>query len=338
MAGTHTNLAMTDSLHEDADDLLHWLNVHSISISDGIPFSLMQQKWTASKRPYAQLRSSLEWLFGQGLLVMTPGLEQPHVRLSGKGFEQLLGAMDKARQPPNLVANLLAAVPASTMAAPKPVAATAPQPAPTVQPAAATLVQQQPAAMPVMTAPAEAAAAPSRFVDPAKQPTEIGLRNQVLTIFRDLKLAAGQQLIAMTLTRYWQETGQRGEHLRAGIDVMLRDGYVQAAVKRYENYWMLTPAGHAYLSAPISHPALLALAQPLRQIEESYPDEDLRRKGLGLFKKSPSIAFVELESSWKHSRDSLIHALDLLIKAGEVQLSPDEPLVFQLSGRAAIRR
>lgn len=314
---------MTDTLHDDADDLLHWLNAHSVSISDGIPFSLMQQKWTATKRSYTQLRSSLEWLFGQGLLVMTPGLEQPHVRLSTKGFEQLLNAMDKARQP--------AAAPVAAPAVPAQAAVFNPAPLATAVVVAAPV-------RPIVPAEVEPAAAPTRFVDPAKPPTEIGLRNQILTIFRDLKLGAGQQLIAMTLTRYWQETGQRGEHLRAGLDVILRDGYVKPAFLRYENYWALTADGEAYLKAPISHATLLALAQPLRQIEESYPDADLRRKGLGLFKTSISLPFTALESSWKHSRDSLIHALDLLIKSGDVQMSPTEPLLFERSAGATQRR
>ncbi len=311
-------IAATDSLHDDADDLLHWLNAHSVSISDGIPFSLIQQKWSATKRPYEQLRNSLEWLFAEGLLVMTPHLEQPHVRLSTAGFEQLLRAMDSARHAVTVVtapvpAPAAAAAPASFNPAPLPRA-----PAPSTAPA-------------VAPAPAEPAQAPSRFVDPSKPPTEIGLRNQILMIFRDLKLVAGQQLIAMTLTRYWQEMGQRGEHLRAGIDVLLRDGYLQPAVKRYENYWMLTADAHAYIAGALPNPALLALAQPLRVIEESFPDADLRRKALGLFKQADAVAYPDLEISWRHSRDALIHALDLLLKSGDLRLSADDPLVFELA-------
>lgn len=315
---------MTDTLHDDADDLLHWLNAHSVSISDGIPFSLMQQKWSASKRPYAQLRTSLEWLFGQGLVAMTPGLEPPHIRLSARGFDQLLTAMDTTRQPAPLASPVAAATPAA--------------PAPVRQ---VPLAQQVPsAASMAATAVADTPepAMPRRFVEPSKQPTEIGLRNQILLIFRDLKLASGQQLIAMTLTRYWQEMGQRGEHLRAGIDILLRDGYVQMAVKRYENYWTLLPDGHAYLSSPLSHTALLALATPLQRIDESHPDADLRRKLLGLFKNSASQSFVALESSWRHSRNSLIHALDLLVKSGDLELSEQGGLNFSLSAQAARRR
>lgn len=315
---------MTDSLHDDADDLLHWLNAHSVSISDGIPFSVMQQKWSASNRTYTNLRNSLEWLFGQGLLVMTPGLEQPHVRLTTKGFEQLLLAMDGARR--QAAVNITAPVQAS-VAAPAPFN---PAPLPPAAPA--------PTPVSVMPEATEPPARQGQFIAQGSAPTEIGLRNQVLLIFRDLKLSVGQQLIATTLTRYWQEMGQRADLLRAGIDIMLRDGYLQPAVKRYENYWMLTADGHAYIKGPLSDPSLLAIAKPLLQIEESYPDADLRRKALGLFKRTDEMPFIALELNWRHSRDALIHALDLLVKSGELQLSTRDPLAFRLSAQGAARR
>lgn len=315
---------MTHSLHDDADDLLHWLNAHSVSISDGIPFPLIQQKWTATQRQLTQLRSCLEWLFAQDLVAMTPGLEQPHIRLSPKGFQKLLAAMDGARAP-----KAEAAAPAA-VATPQSAAPFSPAPLPAAS-AAAMPSRPEPVTAPVDVAPAK------RFVDPSKPPTEIGLRNQIMLIFRDLKLQAGQQLIAMTLTRYWQEMGQRGEHLRAGIDILLRDRYLQAAVKRYENYWTLMPDGFAYLSAPLPPSTLLALAQPLRAIEPSHPDEDLRRKGLALFKGHGTQAFTSLEPIWRHSRDSLIHTLDLLCKSGDIEFDPSAPLTFTLTGRGSTK-
>ncbi|MDO9451725.1 MAG: hypothetical protein Q7J29_02585 [Stagnimonas sp.] len=315
---------MTDSLHDDADDLLHWLNAHSVSISDGIPFSVMQQKWSATNRPLTNLRSSLEWLFGRRLLVMTPGLEQPHVRLTTQGFEQLLLAMDGARQQ-------------ATVAMTAPVQASVAAPAP-FNPAPLAPAAAAPVATAVMPEATEPATPPSQFIPQGASATEIGLRNQVLMIFRDLKLSVGQQLIATTLTRYWQEMGQRADLLRAAIDVMLRDGYLQPAVKRYENYWMLTADGHAYIKGPLSDPALLAVAKPLLQIEESYPDVDLRRKALGLFKRNAEMLFISLELNWRHSRDALIHALDLLVKSGELQVSTRDPLTFRLSPQGAARR
>lgn len=333
---------MTDSLQQDADDLLHWLNAHSVSISDGLPITLMQAKWTATKRTHEQLKTSLEWLFGSGLVAMTPGVNPPHVRLSVKGFQQLLAGMDAARSAPS---------PAPAVA-PVMAAAAPPLPAPaaggsafkpglnmaTPTAAAAAIVAAPSAAAVVAPVVAAEAAPATRFVDPAKPPTEIGLRNQVLMIFRDLKLAAGQQLIAMTLTRYWQEMGLRGEHLRVGIDVMLRDGYLEMTVKRYENYWMLTPAGHAYLSAPVTSPALLALAQPMTQIGDGYKDEELRRKGLALFKQASAQPFSALESAWRLHRDALIHALDLLCKSGDLALADGSTQHFSLTPQGAARR
>jgi len=318
---------MTSSLHEDADDLLHWLNAHSVSISDGLPITLMQAKWVATKRTHEQLKTSLEWLFGNGLVAMTPGLDPPHVRLSAKGFQELVAAMDASRAPP--------AAPAAIPPAPAaPVAAATPfKPAPLQAPVAPAA-----AAAPPRPVPAAAEPTAKRFVDPAQQPTEIGLRNQVLMIFRDLKLGAGQQLIAMTLTRYWQEMGLRGEHLRVGIDIMLRDGYLEHTVKRYENYWLLTPAGHAYLSAPVTATALLALAQPMTQIGDGYPDSDLRRKGLALFKNASVQAFPALAASWRLQRDALIHALDLLCKSGDIQLTDDADPSFALTPAGAAKR
>lgn len=318
---------MTESPSDDADDLLRWLNAHSVSISEGTPFATLQQKWMASQRPFAQLRSTLELLFAQGLLVMTPGLEHPHVRLSTKGFETLVSAMDAARRPapapvaaasPDATVSVAVAAPGSFN--PPPLAATSPPP---VAPPAA---------------PEEAAPAPRRFIEHGAAPTEIGLRNQVLAIFRDLRLIAGQQLIATTLTRYWQEMGQRAEHLRAAIDIALRDGYLQPTTKRYENYWMLTETGHAFVRAPLSEPALAALAEPLLRIEESRADDDLCRAAVKLFRGSGSVGFTELLGNWRYGRNALIHALDLLIKRGELQLASEHPAAFQLTGLGASRR
>jgi len=312
---------MTQTLHNDADDLLHWLNAHSVSVSDGVPVGMLQQKWLATQRTPEQLRASLEWLFQNELVAMTPGLNPPHVRLSLQGFAQLLSAMDHSR-----LAELVA-TPTPTPAAMPAAARPAPIPAPAPAPATPT------AAIPARFGVETTAPAATRFVSPTKPPTEIGLRNQILAIFRDLKLSAGHQLIAMTLTRYWQEMGLRGEHLRTGIDVMLSDGYLKPTVRRYENYWMLTPDAHAYLSAPLSHPTLLALALPLKEAGERPSDKDLRRLALALFKNSALQPFITLESNWRHRRDALIHALDLLMKSGDVALHESEALSFVLTAQ-----
>lgn len=322
---------MSEPTQDDADDLLRWLNAHSVSITDGTPFATLQQKWMATQRPFTQLRTALESLFAQGLLVMTPGLEHPHVRLSTRGFEVLVGSVDATRQRPQA-----AAAPVAAPAAPLPAPGSF-QPAPlqTAAPAPSPVTVQQ---APVQQAPVEAAPAPRRFVEFNAAPTEIGLRNQVLVIFRDLRLVAGQQLIATTLTRYWQEMGQRAEHLRAAIDIALRDGYLQPATKRYENYWMLTAAGHAYLKAPLSDSTLAALAEPLLRIEDGHEEEDLRRRALKLFSGASSLPFTTLLAAWRPGRNALIHALDLLMKSGDLELAEREPAVFRLTAAGAARR
>jgi len=328
---------MSELTTEDADDLLRWLNAHSVSISDGTPFATLQQKWMATQRPFVQLRGALESLFSQGLLVMTPGLEQPHVRLSTQGFEMLVRTMDAARQRTQPPAT--AAAPPSVAAAPATAPATAAAAAApgSFNPAPLLVAPPAPAAAPPQ-APVEAAPAPRRFVEHGAAPTEIGLRNQVLMIFRDLRLSAGQQLIATTLTRYWQEMGQRAEHLRAAIDIVLRDGYLQPTTKRYENYWMLTEAGHAYVKAPLSEVALAALAEPLLRIEDGHDEDDLRRRALKLLRSGASPSFSALASDWRLGRNALIHALDLLMKSGDVQLADGEPAAFRLTAAGASRR
>jgi hypothetical protein len=313
---------MTDTAQQDAEDLLHWLNAHSVSISDGIPITMIQQKWTATRRNQEQLKACLEWLFRGDLVGMTPHLSPPHVRLSARGFQRLLNETDQGRA---------VEIPVTSSAPP---AAPTFTPAPAVTPFQAAPLAEAAAPAPVATpaAPAEPTP-PRRYVDPSQPPSEIGLRNQILSIFRDLKLQAGQQLIAMTLTRYWQEMGQRGEHLRTGIDVLLRDGYLQHTVKRYENYWLLTASGHAYLTASLPPPGLLALAAPLTRLGDGYTDEDLRRKGLALFKKQSTQDFATLEADWRLHRDALIHALDLLCKSGALSMEGERH--FRLTGMAA---
>ena len=54
---------MIDTTHHHADNLLHGLNAQSASISDGIPLTLIQQKWRAGKRSFEQLQATLEWPF-----------------------------------------------------------------------------------------------------------------------------------------------------------------------------------------------------------------------------------------------------------------------------------
>lgn len=306
---------MSEQLQDDADELLHWLNTHSVRVSDGVPATLLQQMWQKTGRENARLRGSLEWLFQQDMVTVTQGLEPPHLRFTGKGYARLLSAMDVAR----LTAKSAAAGDdARPTRAPQPV------------PAAATAAAVE---APAPQAPSMAdMTVPSRFLEPGKPPTEIAMRNQILFIFRDLQLQAGQLLIAMTLSRYWQEMGLRGGDLRVGIDVLIRDGYVTHAMKRYENYWLLTDAGAAYTYGPIVPMPLLALAEPMKRLGEAVKQSALLRSVHALFGGSATpLPYARLCATFDGSRDALLHGLDLLWKQQLIAIHPSEPLSFALT-------
>jgi hypothetical protein len=321
---------MADRSSEDVEDILLWLNAHSVRVSDGVPASLLQQKWQSSGRDPATLRNGLEWLFQQQQIALTPNLEPPHVRFTASGYSQLLSCFDAARVPPALPPP--AASP-TTPAAPAPVSAARPAPAaaPTPAPEPLSQAHKPPAELPP----------PLRFVTHGQPPTEIGLRNQLLDIYRDLKLKPGSQIIAMTLSRYWQEMGLRAGDLRTAIDVLVRDGYLIYSSLRFEPHWRLTEAGYAYASAPLTPAALLELAEPLTELEDhGHNDEDLRRKGLALFRGTAVEwhSFAGLETDWRRGRDSLLHSLDLLWKAGLIELRLGDPLAIRLTETGAALR
>ncbi|MDP3856970.1 MAG: hypothetical protein Q8Q73_04315 [Stagnimonas sp.] len=309
---------MAEGLSQDVDDILHWLNAHSVQVSDGVPAILLQQKWQTTGRELERLRGGLEWLFQEQLVSLTPGLEPPHVRFTAQGFARLLASFD---------GNRAAAVAPAPVAAPPP----PPRPATTTVPAAAA----RPLPPPMEQAP------PQRFTAPGQPPTEIGLRNQVLHIYRDLKVKAGSQIIAMTLSRYWQEMGLRAGDLRLGIDVLVRDGYLKYSSVRFEPHWMLTEAGYAYSSAALTPAPLLALARPVGQIEDhGLDDAALRRAGLALFRGPPAElrTVASFESAWAHDDNSLLHALDLLWKAELIELHLGATLAIRLTERGIAAR
>lgn len=316
---------MADRSSDDVEDILLWLNAHSVRVSDGVPASLLQQKWQTSGRDPAGLRDGLEWLFQHQRIALTPNLEPPHVRFTASGYSQLLSCFDAARVPQQAAGATTPAPPAQSSAAARAAPATAPAPEPASQ---------------AHTPPAELPP-PLRFVTHGQPPTEIGLRNQLLDIYRDLKLKPGSQIIAMTLSRYWQEMGLRAGDLRTAIDVLVRDGYLIYSSLRFEPHWRLTEAGYAYASAPLTPAALLELAEPLTELEDhGHNDEDLRRKGLALFRGTAVEwhSFTGLETDWRHSRDSLLHSLDLLWKAGLIELRLGDPLAIRLTEQGAALR
>ena len=316
---------MADRPSEDVEDILLWLNAHSVRVSDGVPASLLQQKWLSSGRDAARLRDSLAWLFQHQQIALTPDLEPPHVRFTSTGYSQLLNQLDAARLPPPPVPS-----PAETGTAPPP----APEPKipPTITQAVAATLE---------TAAVTQLPTSHRFLHHGEPPTEIGLRNQLLDIYSDLKLKPGSQIIAMTLSRYWQEMGLRAGDLRTAIDILARDGYLLFSSLRFEPHWRLTEAGHAYAHAPLTPLPLLELAKPLTEPEDhGLDDEALRQAGLALFRGVASEwrSFAGLESAWRRGRDSLLHSLDLLWKAGLIELRVGEPLAIRLTEQGAALR
>ena len=315
---------MSEHLSDDVDDILHWLNAHSVQVSDGVPAGLLQQKWQSNGRALERLRDGLEQLFREQQISLTPGLEPHHVRFTAQGYARLLASFDQQR---------------AAAAAPEPApAATAPAPAPVAAPP-----QAVPPPAPAVAPPPLLEVAPKqqRFISPGQPPTAIGLRNQVLHVYRDLKVKAGGQIIAMTLSRYWQEMGLRAGDLRIGIDVLVKDGYLQYSSVRFEPHWMLTEAGHAYACAPLTPAPLLAASGALDGIEEHGMDgEALRRAGLALFRGPPAEmrTIASFASAWNRGPDSLLHALDLLWKAELIELREGDGLAVRLTERGIALR
>ena len=317
---------MSEHLSDDVDDILHWLNAHSVQVSDGVPAGLLQQKWQSSGRALERLRAGLEQLFRDQQVSLTPGLEPPHVRFTGAGYTRLLASFDRERSAP------ATAVAVPTPAPAAPTATTAP-----TAPAPSAPTPPPPPAPPVL----DPASRQQRFISPGQPPTAIGLRNQVLHIYRDLKVKAGGQIIAMTLSRYWQEMGLRAGDLRIGIDVLVKDGYLQYSSVRFEPHWMLTESGHAFASGPLTPAALLAASGALDRVEEHGMDEEaLRRAGLALFRGPPAEmrTIASFDSAWNRGPDSLLHALDLLWKAGLIELREGEGLAVRLTDRGIALR
>ncbi len=288
----------------DCDDILHWLDAHSVSVKQGLPAQLLNRHWEGAGRSTEQLAPALKTLFEDDWIALTPGLEPPHLRFSVAGFRRLIEARplpETAAEPEEeIVAAPAPPPPAATLA--EPVAAEAPKP---------------------------------------RTVSEVSLRNDILGVYRDLKLKAGSRLIGMTLSRYWQEMGHRVSDLRTGIDVLARDGYLQQRLIGIDRYWMLTIDGEAYLRATPTSPRLLELAPPVAQIDNTPSAGEMRKLlaqmllDIGSEHKTDDIAFDALRPIWmqrtRMDDNALLHALDLLVKAKLGSLSAQGPLSVRLT-------
>lgn len=285
----------------DDNDILNWLNSHSVSLSQGLPVRLLLARWQQAGRDHSRLTVSLQRLIDTGWIAPVPRAEPPHLRFAAAGYARMLEET-------------------TTQAiALEPFAAPASPPAATLPPAVA--------------APAvPATEAPPLFLAHGTPMTELGLRNQVLSVFRDLGLRAGTQLIAVTLTRYWQETGLRAGDLRRALDVVVRDGYLVPHRDGMDLYWQLTPAGEEWLRAPLTPAPLLAAAPEVREVQPTTDEDDLRQAAAyACARRSPvdggAFDYSSVKADWQKTgldENALLHALDWLAKQGRLETFVDE--------------
>lgn len=302
----------------DCDDILHWLDAHSVSVTQGLPAQLLNKRWEQAGRSTAQLGPALKLLFDQDWVAITPDLDPPHLRFSSEGFRKLIEA--PLIEEPEAVAEAIA------------------EPAPVVAPPAA----ERPVTAPATAAPSPAAApAAATF----RGPSELRLRNDILGVYRELKLKAGARLIGMTLSRYWQELGNRAGDLRDGIDVLVRDGFLQPRMVGIDRHWMLTTEGESFMNGPAAPPALARLAPALDKISLTPPADELRLLTARVIvaELDPGqnrLDYGSLRPAWmlrtRLDDNALLHGLDMLNKLACVQLHDSTPLDIEITaaGRA----
>lgn len=298
----------------DCNDILNWLNIHSVSLSQGLPLSALMQKWRKAGRNEYRLGVSLKRLFEQNLVVRVHGVEPPHLRITVAGYARLIGeTLPEASPPPK------------AMVAPPPAPAGPATPPPGLLD---TGVFAQVAAQPNHS-----------FIGNGRPVTEAGLRNEVLTIYRDMRIAAEGRLIAITLSRYWQENGLRAGDLRVGLDVLLRDGYLRQRLDGIDVFWVLTSAGESYMNAPLIHPALLELSPVISGVERRPADGELLHMTLHAWSQHHYASGTELDyrqllEHWQRSGfddNALLHALDWMHKKGWCAIQPAAPPRFRLT-------
>ncbi|MDB5969739.1 MAG: hypothetical protein JWQ90_2189 [Hydrocarboniphaga sp.] len=279
------------------DDILRWLDAHSVTLSLGLPAQLLHKRWAEAGREPAQLGSSLQRLFDEDWVALTPGREPVHLRFTVEGFRRLI--------------DITAAPPAAAAAAP----ATSPPPA--------------------APDPAGVAAAQRSHL------SELRLRNDILGVYRELRLKADSRLIGMTLSRYWQEMGNRAGDLRTGLDVVVRDGLLLPRLIGMDRYWQLTPDGEAWLLGPVTPEVLLQLAPPLADVAPAPTTEVAHRLvARTLAGQAAGAAFVpyeRLQSAWAYASsfddNALLTGLDLLLKHGHASLDAAAGNGFALNER-----
>ena len=298
----------------DCDDILNWLDAHSVSVTQGLPAQLLNKRWEQAGRSTAQLGPALKLLFDQDWVAITPDVDPPHLRFSSDGFRKLIEA--PLLEEPEIIAEAIV------------------EPAPVAKPAA-----ERPITVPA-AAPSPAAASTAAPVAAFQGPSELRLRNDILGVYRELKLKAGARLIGMTLSRYWQELGNRAGDLRDGIDVLVRDGFLQPRMVGIDKHWMLTTEGEAFINGPLTPGVLKPLAPALDKISLTPPADELRLLAARIIvaELDPGqtvLDYTLLRPAWMQRTrlddNALVHGLDMLHKLSCVQLHAGRPLDIEIT-------
>ena len=83
----------TQLIDDDAcNDILHWLDAHSVTLSQGLPAALLHQRWAEAGREPAALGQALQTLLAHDWVAVTPGSNPPHLRFTVEGFRRLIAA------------------------------------------------------------------------------------------------------------------------------------------------------------------------------------------------------------------------------------------------------
>ena len=110
----------TQLIDDDAcNDILHWLDAHSVTLSQGLPAALLHQRWAEAGREPAALGQALQTLLERDWVAVTPGSNPPHLRFTVEGFRRLIAV--PTAEPAMATVPAAAALPASDAdAAPTP--------------------------------------------------------------------------------------------------------------------------------------------------------------------------------------------------------------------------
>lgn len=181
----------------------------------------------------------------------------------------------------------------------------------------------------------------------AGRPTEYGVRDKLLGVFRSRAVASGGRLSAAELSRYWEVAHYRAADLRSGLDLLLRDGH--AKVGRFgQALFRLERDGHDYLrgaAAPewMRKEAVVLAAENLRK--PGVPDRVLCVLAVRKFHDSQGReverSFYELDYLLERYQlpDFLrFHACELLHRLALVEVVGEGPALRLTEAGRALQR